>query len=101
MKVTAYTDKDGIIEYFEITAAPWEYFTLQDALYAYGWDKDHDYKLLDQLRAVKMNADWFKKELKEIGDYTNKHTKKLPSTVRLHIFARHIKKLFKPNKTRS
>jgi len=91
MDVKAYT-KDGIIEYFVITAAPWEYFVLQDAVYEYGWDREHDYKLLDQLRAVKMNEDWFKKELKEIGDYTNKHTRKLPRTVRLHIFANHIKR---------
>ena len=62
MKVTAYT-KNSEIQYFEIIAEPWEYFLLQDAVFEYGNDKAHEYRLLDQLRTIKMNEEFFKKEI--------------------------------------
>lgn len=71
MKVTAYT-KDNEIQYFEIIAAPWEYFLLQDAVFDYGNDKAHEYRLLDQLRAIKMNEEFFKKEMVPIPEKIKK-----------------------------
>lgn len=77
MKVTAYT-KDGKIQHFEIIAAPWEYFLIQDAVFEYGNDKAHEYRLLDQLRAIKMNEEFFKKELIPIPEKPPKKRFKLP-----------------------
>ena len=58
--------KDGIIEQFVMVMPPEAYFVIQSALIEY--ENSSNAKLLDQLRAIVMSEDCYKKKLIEMDD---------------------------------
>ena len=65
MKVYGLTEK-GIITQFVMVMPPEAYFVIQSALMEYG--DNSDAILLDQLRAIVMAEDCYKKELIELNE---------------------------------